>query len=90
MVLSIIQLNGKPVPDPKQQPPEASIPWKGFKTISVAASFLLADLTSPDVQAIISQYPKGFGAAVFIVIMLLRLITTTPAFSNQPINPTKE
>jgi hypothetical protein len=92
MVLSIINLNSKPVPDqtPNQQPPQASIPFKGWKTISVAATFLGAVLGSPDVQNIISQYPRSFGSVMTIIMVVLRLLTTTPVFSNQPTTAPKE
>jgi hypothetical protein len=92
MVISIINLNGKPVPDQPSptHPPKASIPFKGFKTISVAATFLLTVLSSPDVQNIIAQYPKGFASAIAVITVLLRLLTTTPAFSNQSTITPKE
>lgn len=92
MVLSIIQLDGKPVPDqtPNQQPPRASIPFKGYKTVYAVMTFLITILSSPDAQQIISQYPKSFATGVSIFILAMRAISNTAIFSNQPITPTKE
>ncbi len=55
------------------------MPIKGYKTISVALTFLLAVLTSHDVQALIATYPQGFGSAVAVAVVLMRLVTTSPA-----------
>lgn len=61
------------------------MPFKGYKTISIAATFLLAVLSSPDVQDIISTYPKSFGSGVAIVVVLLRIVTTAPIFGIQSV-----
>lgn len=57
-----------------------AIPFAGWKTVSIAATFLLAVLTSPDVQSIIATYPKSFGSGVAVAVVVLRLLTTTSIF----------
>ncbi len=64
--------------------------FKGYKTISIALTFLLAVLSSPDVQSIIATYPKSFGSAVAILIVVLRIATTTPIFGINSITVEKD
>lgn len=51
---------------------------QGYRSIGFWAAFLLSVLTLPDVQQLISNYPKSFSTALAILGVLLRTLTTTP------------
>lgn len=51
---------------------------KGWKTFTYASGLILAVLSLPEFQTLISNYPQASVIVNGVVIMLLRAITSTP------------
>lgn len=56
--------------------------FKGYKTIGYVAASVLAVLTVPQIQELISQYPEAAAIINGTVIVILRWITTSAIFSK--------
>ncbi len=59
------------------------LPVKGYRTLYICATLLTAILASPDIQQLISTYPKSFGSFMVFVTVACRVITSTPIFNKE-------
>lgn len=56
---------------------------KGFKTIGYVATTMLAILTLPEVQDLVSEYPRASVVINGGIIVILRVLSTTPIFNKE-------
>lgn len=63
--------------------------FKGYKTIGYVAASVLAVLTVPQIQELISQYPDIAAIINGTVIVILRWITTSAIFNKAETPATK-